>query len=74
MTPKSFEINYFILMSDLEKMVLEDVASYQTKQGRTLLFNTKSDLECSIYTPLRNTVHYSKAVTDYWSNYFDERP
>jgi len=69
MTPKSFE-----LMSDLEKMVLEDVASYQTKQGRTLLFNTKSDLECSIYTPLRNTVHYSKAVTDYWSSYFDERP
>ena len=69
MTPKNFE-----LMSDLEKMVLEDVTSYQTKQGRTLLFNTKSDLECSIYTPLRNTVHYSKAVTDYWSNYFDERP
>ena len=66
MTPKNFE-----LMSDLEKMVLEDVTSYQTKQGRTLLFNTKSDLECSIYTPLRNTVHYSKAVTDYWSDYFD---
>jgi len=61
-------------MSDLEKMVLEDVASYQTKQDRTLLFNTKSDLECSVYTPLRNSIYYSKAVTDYWSNYFDERP
>ena len=69
MTPKSFE-----LMSDLEKMVLEDVASYQSEQGRALLFNTKSDLECSVYTPLRNSIYYSKAVTDYWSNYFDERP
>ena len=65
MTPKSFE-----LMSDLEKMVLEDVASYQTKQGRTLLFNTKIE----VFKELEK-----KAVTDYWSNYFkvyqnDERP
>ena len=69
MTPKQFE-----LMSDFEKMVLEDVASYQTDQGNTLLFNTKNEIaECSMYTSIRNTVHYSKAVSDYWSNYLAER-
>jgi hypothetical protein len=66
MTPKSFE-----LMSDLEKMVLEDVTSYQTKQDRALLSRSDFVLKSKA---LRNSTYYSKAVTDYWSNYFDERP
>ena len=70
MTPKRFD-----LMSDLEKMAMEDIAFYHSEYGKkALLFNTKSDLECSVYTPSRNSIYYSKAVTDYWSNYFDERP
>jgi hypothetical protein len=70
MTPKRFD-----LMSDLEKMVLEDVALYQSEQGKALLFNTKDEINNSAMTyQSHNTIHYSKAVTDYWSNYFDERP
>ena len=73
-------------MSDLEKMVLEDVALYQSEQGKALLFNTKDEINNSVVTyqserpfPPHNTIHYSKAVTDYWNNYFkayrnDERP
>lgn len=63
MTPKRFD-----LMSDLEKMVMEDIAFYHSEGNKALLFSTKEEIEsinCNF------TIHYSKAVTDYWSDYFD---
>jgi hypothetical protein len=75
MTPKRFD-----LMSDLEKMAMEDIAFYHSEYGKkALLFNTKDEIGSSKDYLSHNTIEYSKAVTDYWNNYFkayrnDERP
>ena len=66
-------------MSDLEKMVMEDIAFYHSEGNKTLLFNTKDEIDSSKDYLSHNTIYYSKAVTDYWNNYFkayrnDERP
>ena len=57
-------------MSDLEKMVMEDIAFYHSEGNKALLFSTKEEIDKMGYLS-HNTIHYSKAVTDYWSDYFD---
>ena len=67
MTPKRFD-----LMSDLEKMVMEDIAFYHSEYGnKALLFSTKEEIDKMGYLSHNTIIHYSKAVTDYWSDYFD---
>lgn len=77
MTPKRFGLLYeegaFDMMSDLEKMVMEDIAFYHSEGNKALLFSTKEEIDKMGYLS-HNTIHYSKAVTDYWSDYFDKRP
>lgn len=58
MTPKRFD-----LMSDLEKMVMEDIAFYHSEGNE--------EIDKMGYLSHKYTIHYSKAVTDYWSDYFD---
>lgn len=70
MTPKRFD-----LMSDLEKMVMEDIAFYHSEGNKALLFSTKEEIDKMgdkiSYLSHNTIIHYSKAVTDYWSDYFD---
>lgn len=61
MIPKRFD-----MMSDLEAMVLEDIAKKFSSNDKAVIFNGQ-------FNSKENAIDYWNAVYDYWEQYFDYR-